>query len=308
MDYFPAIPPVVSANHATGKTFLRYEDICQDGRILLEGIPHALGMVVWYELLLHHPISVMARRKGIIPILTRLCLSGDESPVAVANPLTVDGGFALAHGGSLTAVERLFLNVWTELSGPVARPGAKPAAAAGPSARVGRVFAEHIFTRLFAAPGERKVVALEHPDLPAVPPAHHDWRPPNDLLDLPTGGEWLDDDWTSPAMITFALNHTDSNQHVNSLVYLRLFEHEVGQHLARRGRAKLLLARHAELTYRKPCFAGDQVAIAMRCFTHQGHVGAAGCFIDSDELRALAQRPPQQARCFVRILFNDRTP
>ena len=67
--------------------------------------------------------------------------------------------------------------------------------------------------------------------------------------------------------------HTDSNQHVNSLVYPRLFEEAAVTRAVDRERTRaapgtdlrsqLLLARTFELRYRKPFFAGDRATIRL---------------------------------------------
>jgi acyl-CoA thioesterase FadM len=60
--------------------------------------------------------------------------------------------------------------------------------------------------------------------------------------------------------------HTDSNQHVNSLVYPRLFEEAVVRALTDRAGVPdpgSLLARSIELRYRKPFFTGERAAIAI---------------------------------------------
>ena len=53
--------------------------------------------------------------------------------------------------------------------------------------------------------------------------------------------------------------HTDGNQHVNSLVYPRIFEELA---LRRHGDPKIL-ARAIELRWRKPFFAGDRATVAL---------------------------------------------
>ena len=59
--------------------------------------------------------------------------------------------------------------------------------------------------------------------LPEVPPVRWPWQAPATLLDLPAGATALDGALTPDDTATvFGLDHTDSNQHVNSLVYPRL--------------------------------------------------------------------------------------
>ena len=62
-----------------------------------------------------------------------------------------------------------------------------------------------------------------------------------------------------PPSFTFGMMHTDSNQHVNSLVYPRVFEELA---VRRHGDAKLL-ARAVEMRWRKPFFAGERARVAL---------------------------------------------
>jgi hypothetical protein len=67
----------------------------------------------------------------------------------------------------------------------------------------------------------------------------------------------------------FGLDHTDSNQHVNSLVYPRLFAEAALRRLAELERPRRLLIRALDIAYRKPSFAGDRVRIHTRLFRHR---------------------------------------
>ena len=60
-----------------------------------------------------------------------------------------------------------------------------------------------------------------------------------------------------PTPLPLGLAHTDANQHVNSLVYPRLFEEAVLRRLATLGKPTALLTRRAEVAFRKPAFAGE---------------------------------------------------
>src|SRR6185369_14676109 len=93
------------------------------------------------------------------------------------------------------------------------------------------------------------------------------WRGPEAALALPDDAIALDpqpilDDGTT----VFGRDHTDSNQHVNSLVYTRLFIEAALRRLWDHGHKGPLLARSAEIAYRKPCFAGERVKVAVRAF------------------------------------------
>src|SRR5258705_9749410 len=101
---------------------------------------------------------------------------------------------------------------------------------------VGRCYVEHVFPKLFAPKAERKVLRLDVPGAPAVPATRHVWVPPAALLELPEGATALDAELVAdPAPAAFGLMHSDSNQHVNSLVYPRLFEDAALRRLAVHG-------------------------------------------------------------------------
>ncbi len=301
MLYFPAPPEVADDQQSAGELFLRYEDICQDGRVLLQALPQGMGIAVWRDLLLHHPVTQLSKSKGIIPILTRLVLSGQDGRLSVNFPVKCRGRFALAHSnGPSGDLARLHMNAWVEVEGPAGKTTDPLGTPPGPTVKVGQLFAEHVFTRLFAPPDERKVLALEHEALPSVPDCEYTWRPRKSVLELPEGAAWLDESLSIASSMAFGLSHTDSNQHVNSLVYLKLFEEAALQHLVDLGRSSVLLARYAEIAYRKPCFAGDRVQIAMRGFVLDGNPGAVGCFLPGDAESAASTK---SAHCFVRILF-----
>ncbi len=298
MDWFPDEPEVSAAERATGEAALRYEDIAQDGRLMLLALPQSIGDVIWRKLLLHHP-AAHDPNHGIIPILTRFVLEGGGGPASVARPVSVAGRYQFAHTvGSDGAVDRILLNMWTTLTAPAARTNGPPPPNAGEPQAVGRVFAEHVLTRLFAPPSERKVLRVDAPGLEPVPRARWTWRAPSEVLLPPDGAAWLDEDFREDAApIVFGLNHTDSNQHVNSLVYPRLFQEAALRRLAAHGRPVTVLARRLEIAYRKPMFAGERAKILLRAFTVGAEAGAVGVFVSEG---ASVERP----HCTMQIRFG----
>ncbi len=301
MLYFPTEPDLPAEQRTSGPVHLRYEDICQDGRMTLYGLTTAVGQVVWRKLISPHPITHMARTHGIIPILTRLVLVGTEETVSIARPLDAGGSYQLAHtrdaGGE---VDRLLLNMWVELRGVRGRtyaPG--PVDGAGEPVTVGRVFAEHVCTRLFAPPDQRKVLAFPGGEMAAVPETRWQWRGPQAVLELPADAELLDGEPVASSPIAFGLADTDSNKHVNSLVYPRRWEHEALQRMAAHGLPTVTLARYAEVTYRKPCFAGEKVRIVGRLYRRAGSgaIGLVGSYVPADE-------PAGKPHCSVHMLFG----
>ena len=250
----PPLPPERGyESTATAELRPRYEDIAQDGRVQLTALMPGLG-AVWRALGDSRKLDSF-RAQGILPILRRLVIVGEPGPFSVHAPIHCSGTWRLARekGG-----DRIFANMWLEAFAPIGSVLGPPE----PNAErvlVGRVYAEHVVTRPFAPPAERKVTRLDVPGLPAVPEDEHPFEEAEDLIAAHTLERAAD--------ITFGMMHTDSNQHVNSLVYPRLFEEAVVRALAARsdvGDPSALLARAVELRYRKPFFTGERASIALR--------------------------------------------
>lgn len=296
MDLFPPFPEVPAAQCATGPVPVRYEDVSQEGRVKLIGIPHVLGEVVWKNLMRGHAIADLLRHQGVVPILSRIVIAGGGGPVPVPRPWQGRGCYQLAHtAGDDGQPDRILLNLFGELEGKRGRTHGPPPPGAGEPVVVGRVFAEHVFTRPFGPPEQRKVVRLDAEGLPPVPPDRVEWRAAPTLIEAPSDVTFHDDALEPDVVpIRFGLADTDSNQHVNSLVYPRMFEEAVLRRLAARGKSTLVLARFAELGYRKPCFAGDAVRILLRTWEDKdGRIGACGAFVpeggDVDRAHAYAR-------------------
>jgi hypothetical protein len=157
------------------------------------------------------------------------------------------------------------------------------------------VFAEHTFTRPLAPPDQRKVTKLPVEGYPQVPEARYAAPAPATAQEAPEGATWLDDLAPDPAEYAFTLDQTDSNQHVNSLVYIRLFHDALNRRLAATGRPMRLRSSAVDIAYRKPCFAGDKVRASVRLFEHAGGLGAAGLIAGVDG----------KPRCYVRVLVSE---
>ena len=259
---------------------LRYEDLTQEGRMMPIALPSTMSGL-WREVLTEHPGARNALKSGVIPILTRMTLVATDQPIHVNRPVATTAGFELAHdrddAGNVT---RLFLNVWTQVSGASGRisPNSKP----GPLAIAGRLFAEHTFTRLLAPPDQRKVTRLDVDGYPHIPDALHHPPAPATAHEPPAGAHWLDELAPDTAPYDFTLDQTDSNQHVNSLVYIRLFIDATNRRLALSGRRGKLRSRAVDIAYRKPSFAGDQVRAQLRLYEGPEGLGTAG-FIAGDD-------------------------
>jgi hypothetical protein len=302
---FPPPPDVPPEQRASATIPLRYEDVTQDGRLLMATLSPALGEVVWRRLLLGKPTSVALGQRGIIPILSRLVMEGCGGPFATETDLAASGRYQLAHAvGPTGEVERLLVNMWLEASLPIGRNYPPKPEGAGTVIPAGRMFGEHVLTRLFAAPEDRRVRALDVPGLPAIPGARVDAVAPASVMKLPDGATPLEDaPRADPLVHVFGMAHTDSNQHVNSLVYPRLFEEAALRRLASLGRATGgLLARYTEASYRKPLFAGDKAGIVLQAFALGDRVGAVGAFVTEGELAGDFSRA--RPHCYVRMLLE----
>ena len=130
------------------------------------------------------------------------------------------------------------------------------------------------------------------------------WVSAESVGTLPDGALPLDELRLDPVPIAFGLAHTDSNQHVNSLVYPRLFEDAALRRFAELGRLKPpVLSRYMEAAFRKPCFAGEKYAIALRAFTLDGRLGAVGAFVEEKDTRDADGLAKARPHCFVRMVF-----
>lgn len=299
---FPPEPVVPSEQRASGDVDVRYEDICQDGRLTLLGMPHAYGGILFRDVLDAHPVTTRARETGILPILSRLLLEGTSEVVSVNRRLSVRGAYELTRTRGETP--RLFLNLWAEIHGPRELTMGLPLDAQGELRMAGRVFAEHTFTRPFGPPAERRVSSLDPLGLP-MPETIYAPGEPAALLSLPPGAAWLDEhEVLDPAPIAFSLSHTDSNQHVNSLVYPALFDEAACRRFVAHGRSAAVLARRLEIAYRKPCFAGDRARVALRAFTLGGQLGAVGRFVAEADVGDVADLRAARPHCYVTALFS----
>jgi hypothetical protein len=292
---FPSPPmPELPADHvATAEFQLRYEDLAQDGRMMMTALPPALGWTVW-RTLRNKLAPRQIQTRGIVPILSRLTVDGTDATVRVDREVEGTGGYQLARHSVAGQVERMFMNMWVEVRGASGRM--MPPSGPGPLVVAGRLFAEHTFTKLFAAPGDRRVTRLDI-DGVAEPTDEYAFPGPDTARALPAGAVALDDDFrVDTAEVCFGLDHTDSNQHVNSLVYPRLFAEAALRRLAEHGRSRSVLVRHLDIAYRKPSFAGDRVRVHVRAFLLGDRPGVVGVLVGDGE-------PLDRPRVAARILL-----
>lgn len=287
----PPVPAFDPAHEVTAPAHLRYEDCTQDGRLAPIALPPTLG-VLWQQVITKHAGSRSSIAAGVVPILTRLTLESFDQPIRVDRAIEIHAGFELAHAVEHGEVARLFMNVWSEVRGMAGRIG--PRQAEAPLAPAGRLFAEHTFTRLFAPPEQRKVTRLEVEGYPAVPDARYAMLAPATAQDAPAGATWLDELAPDDVELAFTLDQTDANQHVNSLVYIRVFIDAAQRRLAARGLPLALRSSAVDIAYRKPSFAGDRVRAHLRLYDREGAPGAAGTIAG----------PDGKPRCYVRVQFS----
>ena len=297
----PAPPP--DAPRTTATVHLRFEDVTQDGRLVLEAMPNALGPAVWQGILGRDPTAKGLFQRGIVPILSRFVLEGGDGPLSAVGKVEAEGACALARAGD----GRIVLDMWASLSAPIGRTYG-PVDGAGDKTQVGSVFGEHVLTRPFAAPGERRVRDLDFPGAPAVRPSRPPLPPRESIATLPEGATPLE-----PAMrvdaapVLFGLVHTDSNMHVNSLVYIRLFEEAALRRFAELGELRKrasVLGRTMEIAYRKPCFAGQQMRVVQQAFEADGWLGIAATLVREEEAASPEGLSTAQPHAFVRMTFG----
>lgn len=302
MSLSPPEPVVPDEHRARGPFVLRYDDIGQTGHLLVAALPIALGQTAWAAVNKSIPEDTF-RRTRILPILSRFAVEAGAAPFSVTERLDAESVIQFAHTlGSDGQVERLMLNMWCSVHGKAGRTYGFAVPNAGERLFAGRVFAEHVMTRPFDPPETRRVTELDIPGSPRIPNARHEWRAPENLLQLPANAEWIDASFkVDAAPVVFGTDRTDSNLHVNSLVYFRMFTDAILRRLWEHGKRLALRNDALEIAYRKPSFAGDCVHVAVRAFVSGEKLGASVLLINGDE----AKGPIELAkpRVFARMSF-----
>jgi hypothetical protein len=276
---FPALSSHSAEQRARGSVFVRYEDVAQDGTLKVGGMLPGVGLVAMGKLWFKSELSRESRPEGVIPILTRIVMQSLEGPMAVRTPFDAEGSYELAHVRDEAGdVVRIVMYAAADLHAPVGRTHPPQPANFGERIHVGRVYTEHVFTRPFGPPEQRKVVALPTAAGPVVPGPRVPGRSPLQTLALPDGARWLEPDFAPDiAPLAFGLTHTDSNQHVNSLVYPQLFEDAALRRVMDLGHdTSALLVDHIDVCFRKPCFAGQRMHLWLRAFAVGERLGAVG--------------------------------
>ncbi len=297
----PPIPPIADCPRFVARWSLRYEDVSQDGRLLTDALPLAIGAVVWGQALVGSEVLAAMERDRVVPILSRLVMMGGDSPISAVRRVSGEGGYQLAHErGADGEVARIFMNAWVDVSADRARTHGGPVDAPPQTIAAGSVFAEHVFTRPFGPPEQRKVTSLRLGDRDVVPRAIHASARVESMLALPTEVSAIDADLTAAdAPFVFGRMHTDSNQHVNSLVYPRLFEEAVLTRVARASLGGEWLCRRLEIAYRRPCFAGETVRVWLRLARVDARLFAQGVVAGDGDLE-----PWKRPRAVMRMILE----
>jgi hypothetical protein len=252
---------------------LRFEDIAQDGRIVLPAMQHLLGATTWPDLF-RHPWAGTLRDQGIVPILTFVEIENGDGPFSnVGTIVEATGRWELGHvlDANKDKVERLLVAMWVDAQANIGSTYGPPPPRAGELAFAGKIYAEHVVTRLFAPPAERKITRLDVEGLDPVPPKVLAYTVPESVSVLPTTARPIAEGESS---IAFGVTHTDGNHHVNSLVYARMFEEAV----LRLPGFSDVHGRKVRVGYRKPFFAGSTAQLRVRAFEDGGRKGACGTF------------------------------
>jgi len=298
--WFPEFPDVLSWQRARSPVYMRYEDVTQDGALKIVGMPHAVGLVCLGKLWFRTRMSLETRPQGVIPILSRIAMQTTGGPISVRNPVDVEGAFELAHTRDTDrSINRIMLNAYAELFAPQGHTYAEQATGGVARVHVGRAYAEHVFTRPSAPPGERKVRSLPLSDGPLVPGPELAFREPLSTLSLPQQASWIDSALLlSPSPITFGLAHTDANAHVNTLVYPQIFEDAGLNRMLDLGHdTRAMLVDHIDIAFRKPCFAGQRMHLWVRAFALRDKLGIVSYLGERDS-------SADNAHCMCALTFR----
>jgi hypothetical protein len=282
---------------------LRFEDVTQDGRLVLEALPAALGPTVWRGLLEKSQGFRTFHENGVFPILSGLQLEGTAGPFSANGRMEAEGSYRYARAED----GRFMLEVWADLYAPIGRTHDRSPplhSQDGKRTLAGRVLAEHVFTRPFAPAGQRRVTALDFEGAPVVSETRS--PPPfESVAALPVGATPLEvAPRADPMPVVFGLSHTDGNMHVNSLAYLRVLEEAALRRFVELGRGSLVLGRRIDIAYRKPCFAGQTMRVVQQAFESEGKLGMCAAIVDAATMVDGVAPPDARPHIFARTSFE----
>jgi hypothetical protein len=225
---------------------------------------------------------------------------GTAGPFSANAPVDAEGTFRLARADD----GRYMLDMWADLYAPIGSTYGETKGA-GQRALAGRVLAEHVLTKPFAAAGQRRVTNLDFPGAPPLGEARPALPPFESIATLLDGALPIEAAMRAePSPMAFGVVHTDSNMHVNSLVYLRVFEEAALRRFVGLGRRADVLARTVDIAYRKPCFAGQTMRVAQRAFEAGGQLGVAAVLVKEADAENEDTLGRAQPHTFVRMGFE----
>ncbi|MBX3183433.1 MAG: hypothetical protein KIT72_03295 [Polyangiaceae bacterium] len=288
---------------------VRYEDITQVGRLRLEAVPQGVGLSAWRDLVARTPLMQLVTRQGLAAIPSRFFIEVTGGPLSIRDPLESVSRYALGRVASADGkTVRLLMNFHTDVYGVVGRTYPPRPPNRGERIHVGRIFSEQVWTRLFAPPGERRVLELppEH-GVAELPLEDYAWREPSAASALPEGANLLDAAPVPDSVLQhFGLVHTDANQHVNSLVYPRLVEEAGLRALARRGLDFARLGVKLELAFARPCFAGQTYRFRAQVFEQPSEAGVRlGVLVSLHPAASSSERIEEKAHLHARLWFDE---
>jgi hypothetical protein len=188
LPFIPEEPEVPEDQRGEAELGVRFEDICQDGRLRIDGVWPPLGRILWNEARMGRVFAGLGK-SGIWNVLARLVIHAEDVPISPRRRSLNRVLYQLAHTvDERGEVNRIVLRNWLRTD---AVPARSPA---GVTERrpVARAYGLHVFTRPLAAADQRRVVSLEGTGLPPVPETRIDLPAPRTLLQAPPGATFLD--------------------------------------------------------------------------------------------------------------------
>jgi hypothetical protein len=196
-------------------------------------------------------------------------------------PVSCDGAFSFVKTTDLRGKVRYRADMWVDVSGRRGNTHGPTPTQADPMIPLGSLLAEHVLTRPFGPPDKRNVDQLPEG---IAPGEEREWQTPETLLELPEGATWMEPAASlDPNVTLFGLGHTDSNQHVNSLVYPLMLEEAALRRAAKLGEKKASFAHWFDLAFRKPYFAGDGARVSLRAYRRAEAFGVVATIVDAND-------------------------
>ena len=155
--------------------------------LVLEALPTAIVATIWRALLADAEAVRALRVQGIAPILARLRMEGGKGPFSAHAAVDAEGAYRYARAND----GRFMLEMGSTLYAPIGRTYGG-GGVSGERVVAGRLFAEHVLTRLFAPDGQRRVRDLDFPGAPVVAESRDALPPFESIATLPPGATPLE--------------------------------------------------------------------------------------------------------------------